>query len=216
MDEKVIKWLKDHEAMCIRIIRWILFGVVASILPFLFMLSQLSLSGLVAADLDSLLDLLLISIAVSANAINLLWDNEKKVSVILKILGIIILILIILYYTYTYGGLFAQTIRNNKMLAEYNKLTDSLEKANFTDSYDYENITQQLTNIKSLIDEEAPKPDKLKRLRFYSVASLVATTILGVVVEYRDDRNQRKKGTGPEEGNNPNPPKNDFEEAPPY
>lgn len=195
MNEKISKWFQEHETMCIKIIRWIVFGVVASILPFWFMLSRYSLSGLVTAELDYLLDLLLISIAVSANAVNLLWDNEKKVSTILKISSIVILIIAMFYCAYTYGVLFEQTIWNNKMLEEYNNLTDSIEEVSvsFIDNSDYENIMRRLTNIKSIIEEVGPKPDKLKHLRYFSTIALIVTAILGVIVEYIDDRNQRKR-----------------------
>lgn len=193
MMRNVSEWIQEHESMCIKIIRWIVFGVIASILPFLLMLSRYALSDLVGTELDYLLDLLLISIAVSANAVNLLWDSEKKISTAAKIFSISTLIIAMFYFAVTYTTLFEQTIWNNKMLEEYNELADSLEKVpvGSTNNSDYENIMQRLSNIKLIIDEMGPKPYQLKHRRYFSIVSLIAITMLGVAVEYFDDKKRR-------------------------
>lgn len=214
MDKNTSQWLKDHKAMCIRIIRWVIFGVVVSLLPYWFMLSLYPASDLATSELDSLLDLLLICIAVLANAVNLFWGNEKKISEIFKALSGVILIIVLLYCAYTYGALFDQTIWNNKMLEEYNKLAEPLEgnSNNFSNSSDYEDIMQQLTNIKSIIDKTGTKGEKLKQLRLFSKVVLITVAILGVIVEYFDDRNRRKKrkkGSRPKDDDESNPSKND-------
>lgn len=195
MSKNISPWFKEHKSMCIKIVRWIIFGVIVSLLPYWFMLSLYPASDLAASELDSLLDLLLISIAVLANAVNLFWGNEKKISEVFKALSVVILIITMFYCAYTYGALFDQTIWNNKMLEEYNKLAESLEE-NFEDtldSSDYDNIMQRLTNIKSIIDAAGTKPAKLKQLRFFSKVALVIVAILGVIVECIDDRNKRKR-----------------------
>jgi len=214
MAKKVSKWIQEHETMCIKIIRWIVFGVVASILPFLFMLSRYALSDLAGSELDYVLDLLLISIAVSANAVNLLWDDEKKISQPVKMVIIIILVIIMFYFVVTYTVLFEQTIWNSKMLEEYNKLTDSLEKVSMSsiNNTDYENIMQRLSSIKLFIDETGPNPHQLKQRRYLSVASLVATMALGVVVECVDDKRHKTAKAKSEGANESNSPQDDDPE----
>lgn len=133
MGEKSSQWLKKHEAIFIKIIRWLIFGVIVSLLPYWFVLSLYPASDLLTSELESLLDLLLISIAVLANTVNLFWGKEKKISSIFRTLSLVFLIITMCYCAYTYGVLFDQTIWNNKMLEEYNKLTDPFEK-DFVDS----------------------------------------------------------------------------------
>ena len=208
MSREPSKWLQEHEAMCIKILRWVFFGIVVSMFPFLFMLFRNWLSDLVAMELDYLPDLLLIIFAISAGGINLLWDSEKKLSTVAKAGGIAVLAVIMLCCAVTYASLFEQTIYNNKLLEAYDQLAASIESApvDFIDNPEYEKNMKQLTTIKSIISETEPNPDKLKQLKSASIISLVAISIFGIAVEYFDDRKQQKLRAGLGHSGNPNPP----------
>lgn len=262
MGEKFSEWFKEfkeHEATFIKIIRWLFFGVIVSLLPYWFVLSLYPASDLLTSELDSLLDLLLISIAVLANAINLFWDNKKKISGLFQTLSLIFLGIAICYCVFSYGIHFDQTIWNNKMLEEYNKLTDPFERdvvdsedseglegsensedsedseglegsensegsedseglgdsKDLSNSSDYEDIMRQLMNIKSLTDKVGTKPEKLKQIRCISKGILIVAAILGVIAEWIDDQNRRKRNSKQKNTGKQTNEKNDVPQNPP-
>lgn len=232
------KEFKEHEATFIKIIRWLFFGVIVSLLPYWFVLSLYPASDLLTSELDSLLDLLLISIAVLANAINLFWDNKKKISGLFQTLSLIFLGIAICYCVFSYGIHFDQTIWNNKMLEEYNKLTDPFERdvvdsedseglegsenseglgdsKDLSNSSDYEDIMRQLMNIKSLTDKVGSKPEKLKQIRCISKGILIVAAILGVIAEWIDDQNRRKRNSKQKNTGKQTNEKSDVPQNPP-
>ncbi|MDE6626699.1 MAG: hypothetical protein K2K56_10090 [Lachnospiraceae bacterium] len=199
MGNKLSNWFQDHETLLMKILRWILFGVGVSMLPFLFMIFRNWLSDLVVMDIDYLPDLLLIIFAISAGAINLLWDSEKKISKIAKAVGVAVLAVVMLCCAVTYASLFEQTIYNNKLLEAYDKLTTSIESVpvDFIDNPEYEKNLNQLTTIKTVISQTKPKSDRLEHLKNISIFSLVAISIAGIVVECFDDKNRRNASNPP-------------------
>ena len=64
---------------------------------------------------------------------------------------------------------------------------------------------QQLVSIKSIIKVTGPKPDKLKHVKFFSVISLAAIAVFGVIVECFDDYKKRRSRIFSENGDDDNP-----------
>lgn len=205
------KQAKNRRVTFIKIIRWVIFGVIASILPFAFMLSRYWLSDLSTVELDYLLDLLLIVFAISANAVGLIWDDEKKISIVIKTASIAILVIVMFYCGSTYASLFEQTILNNKLLDEYDSLVESLETVStyLDENPEYEDTMQRLSGIKYIIEETGPKPDRLKQLKDFSIISIMATLALGIMIEYLEGRKRQKEISTPSAADGDTPLTND-------
>ena len=73
------KCLLKKETLGDKIFRWLAFGVIVSILPFLYVRFRNWLFDSESLELNFVLDLVLITFAISANAVNLLWDSEKRI-----------------------------------------------------------------------------------------------------------------------------------------
>ena len=195
MNSKQSNWFHEHETMIMGIMRWILFGVIVSMLPYLFVLFRNWFHE--RTVMDYLPDLLLIIFAISAGAINLVWDDKKKICKIAKFGSIAILALVMLWCAVIYVFLFEQTIYNNKLLETYDQLTPSVEdiSGDYIDTPEYEKTMIQLITIKSIIHQGELKSEKLKQLENISTLILIAVSVFGIVVEYCNDRNLRKKRT---------------------
>lgn len=138
-------------------------------------------------ELEYLLDLLLITFAVTANALSLITDNGKQICsgmrTICEALSIISLVLCASMYFY----FFRYCLVTNKMLEQYIMLDGSFEN-----NMNNEDNFRRLEILKQMSAEFSPKRERLIVLIVISVVFLIINLIVGIVVEAADERQSRR------------------------
>lgn len=193
--KKALNWINDHEKMLEKIVRWMVLGVVASLYPVLHSAFQNWVFDSRFKSLELLCDLLLVIFAISAGALGLVWDGEKKIARIAKMLLGIALAAAMFWSMNTYSTFFAQTSYNNHLLEEFDTLIGPLETASpdmLVDGNFNENI-QQLISLKEISSKLEASPNKLDCVRNISIGIVLLISLCGIGVEYFDDRLQRSK-----------------------
>ena len=173
--------------MFIKLSRWILFGVIFSILPFtLVVLCNWGINHKIY-ELEYLLDLLLITFAIATNALSLITDDGKQIHPGMKMicgaLSIISMLLCISMYFY----FFEYYLVTNKMLEQYTMFDVSFEN-NLTN----EDIFRKLEVLEQMSAEFSPNGERLIILIKISVAILIINLIVGIVVEVADERQRQR------------------------
>ena len=178
-----------------KIIRWLAFGVLLSILPLILVMSQYWSLNKERAELDFFLDLLLVTFAVAVNLLGLTTDGKIIVKWA-KILCIIIPVIAMIFCVAMYFSSFEQIILNSKLLEQYSSTIDSISKGGEID----QNVVKELLLTRELIKELRPQAERLSFLRNTTLAILIINAIFGVVVEIVDIW-YRKKSSPPSEEN---------------
>lgn len=182
--------------MFIKILRWIYYGVVLSIVPFTLVLVRNWVIGNKVPTIDYFLDLLLITFAIAVNALSLVTDKSKQIweemrSVCKILASLSVIVCIALYFSF-----FEYCFLNDKLLEQFMEIDFSVENISLN-----EDAFQEFEMLKQLVEELSPKNEQLVIFIIVSVVILVINSIIGIVVEVVDEwrgkvqnKNQGKGG----------------------
>lgn len=164
--------------MFVKILRWVLFGVVLSIIPFTLVVIRNWVIDHKVLELEYLLDLLLITFAIAVNALSLITDNEKQIRMEMRVLfgivsGVSMLICIAMYFSF-----YEDCLLNDKLLEQIMTIEYSAEDISLN-----EDAFQKLELTKQMIAELSPKSERLVMLIKFSMVILLINGIIGLVVE---------------------------------
>lgn len=173
--------------MFIKLFRWILFGVIFSILPFTLVVICTWGTNHKILELEYLLDLLLITFAVAANALSLTKDDEKQIRPGMRMICETLSFISSIYCISIYLYFFSHYLVTNKMLEQYILFDGSLEN-NLTNEDNF----RRLEILKQMSAEFSPKRERLIVLILISVVILIINLIIGIVVEVADVRQSRR------------------------
>lgn len=176
----------EYSTMVIKLYRWIVFGVLFSVLPFMLMVIRNWVINHEIFELEYLLDLLLITFAIAVNALSLIADNGKQIHTGMRIVcgglsGLSMLICASLYFSF-----FEYCQINDKILEQFIMFDDSLENI-----MSNEDVFRRLEILKQMKAELNPRSERLIAFIILSAAILILNLIIGIVVEIVDERRNR-------------------------
>ena len=175
--------------MILKSIRWIVFGVLSSAFPFIVVVACYWLMNDEMLELEYLLDLLLITFAVAANAINLMIDDEKQIRKEIRVFLGVLSGISMLFCLGTYLVFFQNCFLNAKLLEQFTSIEGSLEDISLN-----KEVIQELEFTKQMIKELNPSTDKLSIYIKISLWILSGNFLIGLIAEVVDSRCQNNRG----------------------
>lgn len=179
----------EYSTMILKSIRWIVFGVLSSAFPFIVVVACYWLMNDEMLELEYLLDLLLITFAVAANAINLMIDDEKQIRKEIRVFLGVLSGISMLFCLGTYLVFFQNCFLNAKLLEQFTSIEGSLEDISLN-----KEVIQELEFTKQMIKELNPSTDKLSIYIKISLWILSGNFLIGLIAEVVDSRCQNNRG----------------------
>ncbi len=171
-----------------KILRWLYYGVVLSVLPFTLVLIRNLASNKSVPMIDYFLDLLLITFAVAVNALNIVTDKAKQMSEVMRTACKILSNLSVIFCIAMYFSFFEYCYLNDKLLEQFMQIDISVENS----SLDV-NALREFRTLKKLVGELSPKNEQLMIFIIISVIILITNSSIGIVVEAVDVHRRKKQ-----------------------
>lgn len=165
-----------------KILRWIYYGVVLSVLPFTLVLIRNWVSGNSVPMIDYFLDLLLITFAIAVNALSIVTDKAKQIWEVMRTTCKILSSLSVIFCIAMYFSFFEYCFLNDKLLEQFMNIDFSVENISLN-----EEALQEFEILKQVVEELTPKNEQLMIFIIISVVILVINSIIGIVVEVVDE-----------------------------
>lgn len=172
----------EYSIMIIKILRWLYYGVILSVVPFTLVLVRNWVIGNQVPKIDYFLDLLLITFAIAINALNIVTDKAKQIWEEMRIVCRILSSLSVIFCIAMYFSFFEYCYINDKLLEQFMEIDYSIENITLN-----EDAFQEFEMLKQLVEELSPKNEQLVIFIIISVVILVVNAIIGIVVEVVDD-----------------------------